>query len=114
MHVPVCPPLADGCKTQMVSLGEIAVPTRRMRAMRPGVVDQLAESIDEQGLLHPILLRPRTRTGIGYILVAGLHRLEAVKKLRFSPGVAGKKWPRWGSCVAAQATALDNGRHWLA
>jgi ParB-like chromosome segregation protein Spo0J len=37
------------------------------------------ESIRMQGLLHPIILRPKD--GTGYLLVAGRHRLEAIRKL---------------------------------
>jgi N6-adenosine-specific RNA methylase IME4 len=67
----------------MVGLRGIAVQSdRRMRKLRPELVDELAESIRVQGLLHPIILRPRSRDGIGYLLVVGRHRLEAVRKLK--------------------------------
>jgi N6-adenosine-specific RNA methylase IME4 len=42
-------------------------------------VDELAESILRGRMLQPILLRPRSRDG--YILIAGRHRLEAVRQL---------------------------------
>jgi N6-adenosine-specific RNA methylase IME4 len=74
--------LPDGVKTQLVGLRGIAVLPDRMRKLRPEVVAELAESIRVQGLLHPILLRPRSRNGIGFILVAGRHRLEAVRALK--------------------------------
>jgi N6-adenosine-specific RNA methylase IME4 len=69
-----------GVKMQMVGLDGIAVLPDRMRELRPEVVDRLAESIRVQGLLHPIILRPRPRT-VGYLLIAGRHRLEAMRKL---------------------------------
>jgi ParB/RepB/Spo0J family partition protein len=65
----------------MVGLSGIAVPPDRLRQFRPELAAELAESIKVQGLLHPIVLRPRARNGIGYLLVAGRHRLEAVRLL---------------------------------
>jgi N6-adenosine-specific RNA methylase IME4 len=73
--------LPDSIETKLVGLNGIAVSPGRMRKLRPEVVDQLVESIRVQGLLHPIILKPRSETGIGYILIAGWHRLEAVRKL---------------------------------
>jgi ParB family transcriptional regulator, chromosome partitioning protein len=48
--------------------------------LRPDIVDVLADSMAIQGQLHPITVR--SRRGSGYTLVAGLHRLEAAKKLK--------------------------------
>jgi hypothetical protein len=48
--------------------------------MWPDVVDELAESIAAQGLLHPITLSKCASDG-AHVLVAGRHRLEAVRKL---------------------------------
>jgi hypothetical protein len=56
-----------------VNVGEIVVPANRLRAYRDP--SELASSIDEMGLLQPIIV---TRSGR---LVAGRHRLEAVKML---------------------------------
>jgi ParB family transcriptional regulator, chromosome partitioning protein len=67
--------------TKMIGLAGIAVSDRRLRKIRPETVDELAESILQQGLLHPIRLRPRSHNGSGYILIAGQHRLEAARKL---------------------------------
>lgn len=74
--------MPDGCKTQMVGLSGIAIPPDRLRKLRQEVVDELAASIRVHGLLHPILIRPRSRNGIGFMLVAGRHRLAAVKQLK--------------------------------
>ncbi len=67
-------------KSQRIPVKKITVPTDRMRKLRPEVVDALAESILHQGLLQPVLVRPR-KGGISFLLVAGWHRLEAVSKL---------------------------------
>jgi N6-adenosine-specific RNA methylase IME4/ParB-like chromosome segregation protein Spo0J len=67
-------------KARVVELGSVAILPDRMRELRPEIVDQLAESIRTQGLLHPIILRPRPRAA-GYLLIAGRHRLEAMRKL---------------------------------
>jgi N6-adenosine-specific RNA methylase IME4 len=55
----------------------------RLRALRPETVKQLAESMKVSGLLQPIVLRPKAGTGNGYWLVAGRHRFEAAKKLKW-------------------------------
>jgi hypothetical protein len=68
-------------KIQMtVDIGGIGV-LQRLRALRPEVVADLATSLQDRGQLAPIIVRPRGRGG--YWLVAGLHRLEAAKKLEW-------------------------------
>jgi ParB family transcriptional regulator, chromosome partitioning protein len=62
-----------------VPLSGIAVPPHRMRVLRPELVAELVASISAQGLLQPIVMRPRASAG--YYLVAGRHRLEAMRKL---------------------------------
>ena len=64
---------------KLVDVRCIAVPHKRMRRLRPDVVDDLAVSISTQGLLQPIVVR---HSNSGLMLVAGLHRLAAVKQLR--------------------------------
>jgi uncharacterized ParB-like nuclease family protein len=61
-----------------ISVHKIVVPSSRMRQLRPELVAELAESIAVRGLLQPIVLRPRGATD--YWLVAGRHRLEAVRQ----------------------------------
>jgi ParB/RepB/Spo0J family partition protein len=56
----------------------ITVPTHRMRALRPDVVDELANSISVIGILNPITVR---RAEQGYVLIAGWHRIAAARKL---------------------------------
>lgn len=59
-----------------IQISEIEVPSdRKLRSDVP----VLAKSIEEIGLLHAITVRSGERKG--YKLVAGLHRLEAVKSL---------------------------------
>jgi N6-adenosine-specific RNA methylase IME4 len=64
--------------TADIRVADIVVPRDRMRRLRPEVVEELAASIAAQGLLQPIVLRPRGPAN--YWLVAGHHRLEAVRK----------------------------------
>jgi len=71
------PPLASVPKA--VRVVNIVVPPNRMRALRPEKVAEIAESIQERGLLQPIVVRPRGRNS--FRLVAGWHRLEAVRDL---------------------------------
>ena len=63
-----------------IGIGGVNVRPERMRALRPEVVSELAESIRERGLINPITVRPRESGG--YWLVAGRHRLTACKKLK--------------------------------
>jgi ParB/RepB/Spo0J family partition protein len=61
-----------------VALSAIMVPPNRMRRLRPEKVAELAESMQARGLLQPIILRPWRHR---YMLVAGLHRYEATKRV---------------------------------
>lgn len=57
---------------------DIYVPVKRLKTLDRSVVDEIAESILERGQLTPILVRK----GKGrYVLIEGLHRLEACKAL---------------------------------
>src|SRR5215468_8945529 len=71
--------MTEGPTLRSIDLGSIGVMDNRLRKPRPEKVDQLAESIRMQGLLHPIIVRPKD--GTGYLLVAGHHRLEAIRNL---------------------------------
>ena len=74
-----------GATVRMIPLCHIEVAPKRMRALRPATVDEIAESIQARGgLLQPIVVRPRRQrkdSGECYSLVAGWHRFEAVRKL---------------------------------
>ena len=61
-----------------INLAEIYVPTKRRGLLDPGKAEALAESILEDGLRTPIQVR---RDNDRYVLIEGLHRLEAMKAL---------------------------------
>ncbi len=65
-------------KTITVAIDDIYVPVKRRRDLNPETVEALAESIMEDGLQTPIGVR---RDGDRFVLVSGLHRLEACKAL---------------------------------
>ena len=61
-----------------LAVADIYVPAKRRRTLKQETVDALAESILEDGLKVPILVR---QDGSRFVLVEGLHRLEACKAL---------------------------------
>ena len=65
-------------KSVPVALDEIYVPVKLRAGLDPAKVAALAESILEQGQQSPIQVR---RDKERYVLVTGLHRLEAVRSL---------------------------------
>ena len=66
---------------QNIGLGGINVNPERLRALRDDTVKSLMESMSVNGLLQPIVLRPRGTAG--YWLVAGRHRFEAARRLKW-------------------------------
>lgn len=62
----------------IIRLDEIYVPVKRRKTLDMQVVTELAESILDNGQLTPILLR---RDRDRFVLVEGLHRLEACRAL---------------------------------
>jgi hypothetical protein len=65
-------------KRQSFSIADIYVPRKRRETLSPDTVDEIAQSILEVGQRTPILVRA---DGERFVLVEGLHRLEACKKL---------------------------------
>ena len=65
-------------KTQKFPIAHIYVPVKRRATLEPNKVDEIAESILEKGQETPIYVRA---DGDRYVLVEGLHRLEACRKL---------------------------------
>jgi ParB-like chromosome segregation protein Spo0J len=63
---------------QPFPIAEIYVPVKRAKTLEPAKVEELAESILEEGQLTPIRLRAGKDR---FVLVEGLHRLEALKAL---------------------------------
>ncbi len=65
-------------KIQKVPVDDIYVPAARRKTLHPETVRHLAEDILENGMKTPVQVR---HDGKRYILVEGLHRLEAAKWL---------------------------------
>lgn len=63
---------------QNVAIEDVRVPIKRKKTLDEAKVEEIAESIIENGQLKPIQVRV---DGIGFVLVEGLHRLEALRVL---------------------------------
>ena len=63
---------------QTLPIDQIYVPIKRRRALKSDLVREIAESILEIGQQTPIVVR---RDGERFVLLDGLHRLEACKAL---------------------------------
>lgn len=61
-----------------IAIDDIYVPAKRKRDVDAGKVEELAESMMEDGQKVPIMVRD---DGKRLILVEGLHRLEAARAL---------------------------------
>ena len=65
-------------KDVVIKIAEIYIPASKRGPIDADKVQSLAESIAEVGQQSPILVRPDKAR---YVLVSGLHRLEACKAL---------------------------------
>ena len=65
-------------RTHKLAIKDIYVPVKRRPMIKPEVVREIAESMLAIGQQSPILVR---RDGDRFVLVEGLHRLEACKAL---------------------------------
>lgn len=65
-------------RTYAIRIAEIYVPAARRKTLNPETAAAIAESMLEHGQLTPIQVR---KDGERYVLVEGLHRLEACKSL---------------------------------
>ena len=65
-------------RREKFAIANIYVPVKRRATLKPETVRQIAESMLEVGQQVPILVR---RDGDRFVLVEGLHRLEACKAL---------------------------------
>lgn len=74
-NLPHAPPMLE---KHTVAISAIRVPLKRKKTLCEDKVHKLAESILEDGQTTPIQLRP---DGEGYVLIEGLHRLEALRVL---------------------------------
>src|SRR5690348_743235 len=65
-------------KREKLAIANIYVPVKRRATLKPETVREIAESMLEIGQTTPILAR---RDGERFVLVHGLHRVEACKAL---------------------------------
>jgi ParB-like chromosome segregation protein Spo0J len=65
-------------RVQKIAIEQVYVPAARRKTLHPETVRLLAENILENGLQSPIQVRQDDKR---YVLVEGLHRLEAAKWL---------------------------------
>jgi len=65
-------------KRETFAIADIYVPTKRRATLQPSRVDEIAASMLDHGQETPILVRA---DGARFVLVEGLHRLEAAKAL---------------------------------
>jgi ParB-like chromosome segregation protein Spo0J len=65
-------------KRENFPVANIYVPVKRRATLDPKRVNEIAESMLKDGQQTPILVRP---DGARFVLVEGLHRLEAAKAL---------------------------------
>ena len=65
-------------KAKVFQIGAIHVPVKRAKTLDPDKVGQIAESILEEGQTTPVQVRA---DGDRFVLVEGLHRLQAMKAL---------------------------------
>lgn len=64
--------------TFAIAVDEIYVPAKHAQALDPGKVERVADAYMESGHMTPIRVR---HDGKRYVLVNGIHRLEACKAL---------------------------------
>jgi len=70
--------MATLMENQTLQIADIRVPVKRMRTLDPERVEEIAASMLEEGQKIPIRVRA---DGEHFVLVEGLHRLEACKAL---------------------------------
>jgi sulfiredoxin len=75
---------AEGCSVhamldrQDISISDVRVPAKRAKTLEPSKVQEIAEDMLENGQTTPIRVRAATK---GFVLIEGLHRLEALRAL---------------------------------
>ena len=88
-------------KRENFQIAQIYVPVKRRTTLVQARVAEIAESMLKDGQQTPILVRP---DGARFVLVEGLHRLEAAKALGEKPSSASGWMP--GSIRAARFLSL--------
>ena len=73
----------EALKEVAIIINEVYVPTARRKTLETDRVEGLAEDILENGQRDPILVRRAEdrKDNARYVLVEGLHRLEACREL---------------------------------
>ena len=89
-------------KRETFAIANIYVPVKRRATLDPKKAQEIAESILQVGLQSPILVR---QDGERFVLVEGLHRLEACKQLARKPSSD-------KSCRRAGINGLRLGARW--
>jgi ParB family chromosome partitioning protein len=93
-----------------IALDLIDVPTGRARSFDPVWSEALAAIIGSQGLLNPVTLRA---DGARFRLVAGLHRLEAVRSLGWNAIPARLSQAETDDAARLEEVMENLGRHEL-
>ena len=65
-------------KKQFISVEDVRVPVKRVKTLDAAKVQEIAEDMLENGQTTPIRVRP---DGEKFVLIEGLHRLEALRAL---------------------------------
>ena len=65
-------------KRETLSIADVYVPVKRRATLEPRKVQEIAESMLQVGQQTPILVRQDKER---FVLIEGLHRLEACKQL---------------------------------
>ncbi|MGB5556771.1 MAG: ParB N-terminal domain-containing protein [Paracoccaceae bacterium] len=65
-------------KKQRVPIADVRVPVKRIKTLDAAKVQEIAEDMLEHGQTTPIRLRA---DGEKFVLIEGLHRLEALRAL---------------------------------
>lgn len=72
--------MSELMRTVKIPVADIYVPTKLAKTLDPAKIETRAEDILENGLSAPVQVR-RDEERKRYVLVTGLHRLEAVRAL---------------------------------
>ncbi len=72
--------MSELMRTVRVREAEIYVPVKLAKTLDPAKVESLAEDILENGQTTPVHVR-RDEARNRYVLITGLHRLEAIRAL---------------------------------
>ena len=67
-----------------IALADICATGKRHRCPKLEKVESIAAGIERVGLMQPISVRPAQEPDCGYVLIAGLHRLQAVGLLHWA------------------------------